>query len=169
MAENYASSLENNFFPLHVVLFCNCKIRLPGKTLVKKPFLFHVFPPQQHLKCCVAMSNCAETAEAVWSGKAVSRRGGGGWLQESSSCQCFVFSFPVGFSFSILSFCPCFLRHCLLQSHQGGGQELLCLCVQPAPTRGCVNGKSHLFVFPELGRPHGYSSAEAVAGGAEQI
>lgn len=44
----------------------------------------------------------------MWSEKAVSRKGGGGSLQESLSCTCFIFCFPVGFYLGIVSF-DCFL------------------------------------------------------------
>lgn len=46
LAENYASSLENNFFPFHAVLFCNCKTKQPASrenTGKKKPFLLVFF------------------------------------------------------------------------------------------------------------------------------
>lgn len=47
LAENYASSLENDFF-FHSMQYSFAIVRpgnrLPGKTLEKKPFLFHFFP-----------------------------------------------------------------------------------------------------------------------------
>lgn len=51
LAENYASSLENNFFPFHAVLFCNCKTgQLASRGNTCKKAFFLPPPPQQHLK-----------------------------------------------------------------------------------------------------------------------
>lgn len=78
----------------------------------------------------------------MWSEKAVSRKGGGGSLQESLSCTCFIFCFPAGFYLGIVSF-DCFLTEPQTSSVRqgggcgslpGGGHVLFSLDVQSPPS-----------------------------------